>query len=90
MVNEEAAKVWHLRDLEFMSSRAEMYWGMSREKFLSETASYNLSIQVRNGWRLLENISGGRCCPKAESIPCMCEVSYRCPDHGVSCKGSHD
>ena len=37
------------------------------------------------GW-----ISGGRCCPKATVVPCVCEVSYKCPDHGVRCRGSHD
>lgn len=35
-------------------------------------------------------IGAGRCCPKAECRPCMCEVSYSCPDHGTRCRGSHD
>ena len=42
------------------------------------------------GMYMAQRISGGRCCPKAECIPCVCEVSYKCPDHGVRCKGSHD
>ena len=45
---------------------------------------------VFDAWQLSEVISGGRCCPKAECIPCVCEVSYTCPDHGVRCRGSHD
>ena len=45
---------------------------------------------IRKAGVVLERISGGRCCPKAEVSPCMCEVSYKCPDHGVRCKGSHD
>lgn len=35
-------------------------------------------------------ITRGRCCPKAVRVPCMCEVSYTCEDHGTRCKGSHD
>ena len=45
---------------------------------------------VRKADIVLGRISGGRCCPKAECIPCVCEVSYKCPDHGVRCRGSHD
>lgn len=45
---------------------------------------------IRKAGVILERISHGRCCPKAECIPCVCEVSYKCPDHGVRCKGSHD
>jgi hypothetical protein len=40
--------------------------------------------------QVTETISGGRCCPKAEEVPCCCIVSYSCPDHGVRCRGSHD
>jgi len=36
------------------------------------------------------SIAGHRCCPKAVGNPCMCEVSYSCPDHGTRCVGSHD
>jgi hypothetical protein len=35
-------------------------------------------------------IAGNKCCPKAEVVPCVCEVSFRCPDHGGRCVGSHD
>ena len=35
-------------------------------------------------------ITQGRCCPKAVVVPCVCEVSYNCPQHGTRCRGSHD
>jgi hypothetical protein len=38
----------------------------------------------------VQSIAGHRCCPKAVGVPCMCEVSYTCPDHGTRCVGSHD
>lgn len=38
----------------------------------------------------VQGIAGHRCCPKAVGVPCMCEVSYTCPDHGTRCVGSHD
>ena len=31
-----------------------------------------------------------RCCPKAEIVPCVCWVSYKCPVHGQRCYGTHD
>ena len=45
---------------------------------------------IRKADIVLARISGGRCCPKATVVPCVCEVSYKCPDHGVRCRGSHD
>lgn len=45
---------------------------------------------VYGAWMVAEGITQGRCCPKATGRPCMCEVSYSCPDHGVRCRGSHD
>jgi hypothetical protein len=45
---------------------------------------------THNARQVAESISRGRCCPKAVVVPCMCEVSYKCPDHGVRCRGSHD
>jgi hypothetical protein len=45
---------------------------------------------VFGAWQVTETITSGRCCPKAVCIPCVCEVSYKCEDHGVRCKGSHD
>ena len=39
---------------------------------------------------VIKTIAGHRCCPKATGVPCMCEVSYTCPDHGTRCVGSHD
>ena len=41
-------------------------------------------------WQVAMSIAGHRCCPKAVGVPCMCEVSYTCPDHGTRCVGSHD
>ena len=38
----------------------------------------------------VQGIAGNKCCPKAEVVPCVCEVSFRCPDHGGHCVGSHD
>ena len=89
-MSNNAANEWHLRDLDFMTKRAEEYWGMSRVDFLAQTECGSLYYQVQRGWRLLDKISGGRCCPKAEQVPCYCEVFYSCPDHGTNCKGSHD
>jgi len=40
--------------------------------------------------QVTEGITRGRCCPKAIVVPCMCEIRYKCEDHGVRCKGSHD
>lgn len=45
---------------------------------------------THNARNVVQSISGGRCCPNAKVVPCMCEVSYNCPDHGVRCHGSHD
>lgn len=45
---------------------------------------------VYGAWMVADGITRGRCCPKAEVVPCVCEVSYKCPDHGVRCRGSHD
>ena len=45
---------------------------------------------THNARQVATQISQGRCCPKAERVFCVCEVSYSCPDHGVRCKGSHD
>lgn len=45
---------------------------------------------VFGAWQVNEGITRSRCCPKAEVVPCVCEVSYTCPDHGTRCKGSHD
>ncbi len=41
-------------------------------------------------WLEVSSIAGRRCCPKATGRPCVCEVSFTCPDHGVTCFGSHD
>ena len=30
------------------------------------------------------------CCEKAVRVYCVCRVSYKCPDHGQKCVGSHD
>jgi hypothetical protein len=38
----------------------------------------------------VQAIAGRKCCPKASGRPCMCEDSFTCPDHGVTCFGSHD
>jgi hypothetical protein len=32
----------------------------------------------------------GRCCVRAERIPCVCRASWRCQEHGTVCVGSHD
>ena len=45
---------------------------------------------THNARQVTETITRGRCCPKAIRVPCVCEVSYTCEDHGVRCKGSHD
>lgn len=45
---------------------------------------------THNARNVATRIGGGRCCPKAVCIPCVCEVSYKCEDHGVRCRGSHD
>jgi hypothetical protein len=44
---------------------------------------------THNARQVTETITRGRCCPKAIRVPCMCEVSYTCEDHGTRCKGSH-
>ena len=64
---------------------------------------FNLRVEAEERWRpgsphewvararnVLARISGGRCCPRAESVPCVCEVAYFCPDHGHRHTGSHD
>ncbi len=45
---------------------------------------------VTNAYIEAQVIGGRRCCLKAEVVPCMCEVSFTCPDHGGRCFGSHD
>lgn len=45
---------------------------------------------VYGAWMVADGITRGRCCPKATVVPCVCEVSYTCEDHGTRCKGSHD
>ena len=45
---------------------------------------------THNARQAAEQISGGRCCPKAVRQPCACDVSFSCPDHGTRCRGSHD
>ena len=45
---------------------------------------------THNARQVAETISGGRCCPKAVRQPCVCIVSYGCPDHGTYCRGNHD
>lgn len=45
---------------------------------------------VYGAWQVIEKVSMGRCCTKAQGRPCVCEVSYTCPDHGTRCIGSHD
>ena len=32
----------------------------------------------------------GRCCDKAERRYCVCEVAWRCAEHGETCVGNHD
>lgn len=41
-------------------------------------------------WLTVSEIAGRKCCPKASGRACMCEDSFTCPDHGVTCFGSHD
>jgi hypothetical protein len=31
-----------------------------------------------------------RCCDLAIVNPCVCAISYTCPDHGTKCHGTHD
>jgi len=31
-----------------------------------------------------------RCCDLAIVKPCVCRVSFSCPEHGVTCHGTHD
>lgn len=38
----------------------------------------------------LAKIYGGRCCTLAIKRPCVCSISYACPEHGTTCVGSHD
>lgn len=77
-------------DLNWITENSEKYWGVSSADFLSKLPNTNMYYKVYNARILLDRISGGRCCPKAEQVPCMCEISYFCPDHGSRCKGSHD
>lgn len=30
------------------------------------------------------------CCKKAVRVPCVCRISWSCPDHGSWCVGSHE
>jgi hypothetical protein len=45
---------------------------------------------VHGAIQVAGTITQHRCCPKATRVPCMCEVSWTCPDHGTRCRGSHD
>lgn len=35
-------------------------------------------------------IGEGRCCALATRVPCVCRVSWECPQHARVCVGSHD
>lgn len=39
---------------------------------------------------IAKQISGGRCCPKAVRVPCVCIAAWSCWDHGTIHNGTHD
>lgn len=79
----------------FYQDRASVF-GLASSEFNAQVKTFlrkdapTPAEWVFGAWQVTEGITRSRCCPKAEVVPCVCEVSYTCPDHGTRCKGSHD
>jgi hypothetical protein len=79
-VHQNRAALFGVGPLEF-NDRVRKRFGNSKPYPEAWVVNAYLEVQV---------IGGRRCCPKADVVPCVCEVSFRCPDHGGRCFGSHD